>query len=68
MPKKPRTYSAMHNELEEIINWFESAEFDIDEAIAKYEQAHKLTKEIKDYLTKTENTVNSLKLKSVHPR
>jgi exodeoxyribonuclease VII small subunit len=61
MAKKSRTYSQMQNELGEIINWFESDSFDLEEALNKYNEANKLVNEIKQYLTEAENKVSKLK-------
>lgn len=50
----------MLSELEEINQYFDSEEFDIDTGIKKYEQGVKLTQEIKKILTSYE-----LKLKEI---
>ncbi len=47
----------MSAELAEVVGWFESNEVDLDEAIAKYEQALALISEIEKYLKTAENKI-----------
>lgn len=47
--------------LDEIVAWFEQDDFDIEEAIAKFEQGAALAKEIKTKLATLDNTITILK-------
>ena len=49
--------------LEEILEWFEQDEIDLDQALAKYEAGLKLTKELEGYLETAENKVKVIKTK-----
>ncbi len=58
MVKKP--YNAMQSELDELLDWFNSDNVDIDKAVAKYEQAQKLLAEMEIYLKEAENKIKKL--------
>ena len=58
-PKK--SYVTLRAELDNMLEWFESDDLDVDEAIVNYEKAIKLAKELEDYLTKAENKLVELK-------
>lgn len=49
--------------LDEIVTWFEQDDFDIEEAIAKFEEGSALADEIKVKLTTLENKITVLKEK-----
>lgn len=49
-----RSYQDIKEELQSILDWFESSEVDIDEAVSKHEQAEKLLAELDDYIAKAE--------------
>lgn len=55
-----KSYKKMSEELTSIIEWFEEQEPDLDEAVAKYEQAVELISKMEDYLKKTENKVRKI--------
>ncbi len=57
------TYKELETELEAIIEWFGSADADIDEAAVKYERGLELITLLKKQLLATENTVTKLKAK-----
>ena len=59
----PKNYQQMSAELTEIIDWFESDDVNLDEAVVKYEQALKLTAEIESYLKTAENKIRRLNSK-----
>jgi len=40
----------MSAELEKLLTWFDEAEPDLDEALAKYEQVNELIADMEDYL------------------
>ncbi len=63
MATKKTDYQALTAELEEIINWFESDEVNLDEAVIKYEKAQELIKQIEAYLKTTENRIKKINLK-----
>lgn len=58
-----RNYQKMNTELAEIIEWFESDKVNLDEAVAKYEQALKLVSEIKTYLKSAQNKIKKISTK-----
>lgn len=51
------SYAAARAELTEIIEWFESGEVDVELALAKYDRADVLLKEIDAYLTDAKATI-----------
>ena len=57
-----KKYRDMQAELDALINWFESDDIDLDQAMVKYEQAQKLLHEMEDYLKKSE-----IKIKKITP-
>jgi len=63
MAKKPspKTYRSLSAELGQIVEWFESGEADIDEALDKYNQALKLIAELEAYLKTAENKITKIK-------
>lgn len=54
------SYSQMMAELQEIIDWFENEEADLDEAVKKYRQANKLIDGLENYLKTVENKVREV--------
>lgn len=56
-----KTYADLRTELDELLMWFENDDIDVDEAIDKYEQAIKLTKQLETYLKQAQNKVLKLK-------
>jgi exodeoxyribonuclease VII small subunit len=50
----------MASELDQIMQWFESGDIDIDEAINKYEEARKLIVEMEKYLKTAENKIKKI--------
>ena len=48
-----RSYAEIKKELEAVLDWFESADIDLDEAIAKHDQAQRLIDELVAYLKQT---------------
>lgn len=55
-----KKYRDMQAELDALINWFESDDIDLDQAMVKYEQAQKLLHEMEDYLQKSEIKINKI--------
>lgn len=60
---KTKTYQQMADELNGLIEWFESDRVNLDEAVDKYEQAMRLLKEMEDFLKAAENKVTKIALK-----
>lgn len=56
-----KTYSQLRTELDQLLEWFNGDDIDVDQAVEKYEQALKLTKQLEAYLQKAENTITKLK-------
>ncbi len=50
MSKTEFNYQKARTELTELLDWFESGEVDIEQALAKYDRADTLLKEIDAYL------------------
>ncbi len=59
----PKTYQQMSDELNALIEWFESDSVNLDEAVAKYEQAMELLRQMENHLKTTENKVKKIALK-----
>lgn len=55
-----RSYRQMVQELDEILLWFESEDVDLDEAIAKYQQATKIITQMEDYLKTAEIKIRKI--------
>jgi exodeoxyribonuclease VII small subunit len=55
--KEVKNYKEMTAELAEIMEWFESGNIDIDEAMAKYQKAMELINKMENYLKTAENKV-----------
>jgi exodeoxyribonuclease VII small subunit len=62
--KTSKSYRQMATELDQIMQWFESGDIDIDEAINKYEEARKLIVEMEIYLKTAENKINKISTKT----
>lgn len=52
--------SAM-KELEEITDYLENSDVDLDKAVDKFKRGTELATKLKQYLEKTENTIQSIK-------
>jgi exodeoxyribonuclease VII small subunit len=60
--KQEKTYQQMADELNGLIEWFESDRVNLDEAVDKYEQAMRLLKEMENFLKAAENKVTKIAL------
>lgn len=58
-PNKFKFSEAM-NELEDIANYLESENIDIEVAMEKFKRGSDLAKQIKEYLQKAKNTINTI--------
>lgn len=56
-------YSKALKELEEITNYLESNDTDLNEAIKKFERGSQLAAQIEDYLKTAENTIKTIRSK-----
>lgn len=54
-------FKKSYQELQNIVEWFEQEEIDLEEGIKKFEEGSKLVKELKEYLEKVENKIRELK-------
>ena len=63
MSEKSKTVNEKIAELDEMIAWFDSDEFSIEEALEKYKAASELAKEITKDLETFKNEVTVLKQK-----
>jgi exodeoxyribonuclease VII small subunit len=61
--KTSKSYRQMAAELDQIMQWFESGDMDIDEAIKKYEEASNLINEMEKYLKTAENKIKKIATK-----
>jgi exodeoxyribonuclease VII small subunit len=55
-----KSYSELSAELAEIMEWFESGQVDLDEALAKHQQATKLIDQMESYLKTATNKIKKL--------
>lgn len=56
-----KTYSQLRTDLDELLQWFESDDIDLDQAAQKYEQTLQAVKALEDYLKTAENKITKLK-------
>jgi exodeoxyribonuclease VII small subunit len=62
-PKKTKTYQQMADELSSLIEWFESDQVSLDQAVAKYEQAMELLAQMENYLKTAQNQIKKISAK-----
>lgn len=60
---KSKNYQQMAEELAGLIEWFEGSEVNLDDAVAKYEQAMELLKQMEEYLKTAENKITKISAK-----
>ncbi|MBX4197284.1 exodeoxyribonuclease VII small subunit [Candidatus Saccharibacteria bacterium] len=63
MAKAQKSYQQMANELNGLIEWFESEQLNLDEALAKYEQAMELLQQMENQLKLTGNQIKKIAAK-----
>lgn len=63
MSKKPDNFKQKLDELESIIDWFESEDIDLDTALDSFERGLKLADELKAHLETAENRFSEIKQK-----
>lgn len=70
MPQKPFNFEAALAELEQITQWFESSDADLDAGLKKFERGLELAAELKEHLASVENRVEKIKARfgDSHPQ
>lgn len=61
MSKQSKTIAEKRAELDQLLAWFESEEFMIEEAVDKFKAAEKAASDIETELTEYKNTITVLK-------
>ena len=60
-PKKDKPLRDQLAELDELIAWFDQEDFDLDEALKKFDEGVELAETVKKRLIKLENKITVLK-------
>lgn len=60
MSTKNKTIKEQVADLEKILAWFESEDFELDQALEKYQDAKKVVQAIEERLTKVKNQLEEL--------
>ena len=60
-PKNETPLNDQLRELDELIAWFDREDFDLDEALKKFDDGIKLTEQIEERLSKLENKITVLR-------
>ena len=63
MPKKTPAFAEAFKELEELTEWFEQENVDLDEGLKRFERGLELAEICKKKLSEVENKVTTLKKK-----
>ncbi len=61
MTSKKTDYTALHTELDDVIEALQSSDLDVDEAVKLYERGTAIVKELETYLNEAENKVTKIK-------
>lgn len=61
MSKNIKTIAQKRQELNELLAWFDSEDFTVEEAVEKFSEAEKLASEIETELREHKNTITVLK-------
>lgn len=56
-----KTYHDIKRELQDILEWFEQDDLDVDQAIEKHAEAEKLINQLRSYLEVTEQKIKKIK-------
>jgi exodeoxyribonuclease VII small subunit len=64
MSKKDKTISENIKDFEELVAWFDSNEFSIEESIENYKKVEILAKEIEEQLKSLKNEISVIKPKT----
>ena len=61
MAKPPsKNYKQLSEQLAKILDWFEGDQVELDQAIAKYQEASKIIAEMESYLKTAQNKVRKI--------
>jgi exodeoxyribonuclease VII small subunit len=63
MQKEQFNFTKAYKEIEEINEWFQGEDIDLDEALKKYERGMELIKKCKERLKQAENKFEEIKKK-----
>jgi exodeoxyribonuclease VII small subunit len=63
MPDEKFNFTKAYQEIEEINEWFQGEEIDLDEALRKYEKGMELINKCKERLKEAENKFEEIKKK-----
>jgi len=63
MPDEKFNFTKAYQELEEINEWFQGEDIDLDEALKKYERGIELVKKCRERLKEAENKFEDIKKK-----
>lgn len=63
MPEEKFNFTKAYQEVEEINEWFQGEEIDLDEALQRYEKGMELISKCKDRLKHAENKFEDIKKK-----
>jgi exodeoxyribonuclease VII small subunit len=63
--KSKKSYRQLSSELDEILDWFENADADVDEAVIKYDKAQKLIKQMEEYLKTAQNKIKKIQSSNI---
>ncbi|HET7529278.1 MAG TPA: exodeoxyribonuclease VII small subunit [Candidatus Saccharimonadales bacterium] len=61
--KQTATYSQMADQLNSLVEWFESDQVNLDQAVGKYEEAMELLGRMEQFLKDAENKVKKIAVK-----
>jgi exodeoxyribonuclease VII small subunit len=61
--KAQKTYQQMADELNGLVEWFESDQLNLDESVIKYQQAMELLQQMENQLKNAENQVKAISAK-----
>lgn len=67
MAKKKLEFGKAFEELEQIAEWFEKGDADLEEGLAKFERGLELSAACREKLSEVEGKVKELKAKYIHP-
>jgi exodeoxyribonuclease VII small subunit len=59
-----KTYKQLREQLDEVLQWFESDDIDLDEAVTKHAEGEKIIAELTKYLSETEQKIKKATAKS----
>lgn len=66
MSEEKFNFTKSYQEIEEINEWFQGEDIDLDEALKKYERGMELVEKCRERLRHTENSFEEIKQKYLH--